>query len=151
QRAERMLPAFDPDLVGWLMEKFGELGIDVRTRATVQRIDKTVGGFIVHALTDGQEQEVAADLVVHAAGREPDLAALDLATGGGATKTGGGRLKESPGFRPQVTPQAAARRSRRYRATMAKSSRKTFSTATSTGRTTGAFRASSTCSASRSD
>ena len=27
QRAERMLPAFDPDLVGWLMEKFGELGI----------------------------------------------------------------------------------------------------------------------------
>src|SRR5215813_711202 len=43
---------------------------------------------------------------------------------------------------PQVTPQAAARRSRRYRATMAKSSRKTFSTETGTGRTTGAFRAS---------
>jgi len=114
QRAERMLPAFDPDLVGWLMEKFGELGIDVRTRTTVQRIDKTAGGFIVHASTDGQEQEVAADLVVHAAGREPDLAALDL----------------------------AARRSRRYRATTARSLRKTFSTATGTGRTTEAFRAS---------
>src|SRR5262249_32179275 len=57
QRAERMLPAFDPDLVGWLMEKFGELGIDVRTRTTVQRIDKTAGGFIVHASTDGQEPE----------------------------------------------------------------------------------------------
>src|SRR5262249_32864098 len=27
QRAERMLPAFDPDLVGWLMDKFYELGI----------------------------------------------------------------------------------------------------------------------------
>jgi glutathione reductase (NADPH) len=88
QRAEQMLPAFDPDLVGWLMEKFGELGIDVRTRMTVQRIDKRVASFIVHASTDGQEQEVAADLVVHAAGREPDLAALDLAAGGVATENG---------------------------------------------------------------
>ena len=94
QRAEQMLPAFDPDLVGWLMEKFGELGIDVRTRATVQRIDKTVGGFIVHASIDGQEQEVAADLVVHAAGREPDLAALDLAAGGVATENGRVKLNE---------------------------------------------------------
>jgi glutathione reductase (NADPH) len=94
QRAERMLPAFDPDLVGWLMEKFGELGIDVRTRTTVQRIDKTAGGFIVHAATDGREQEVAADLVVHAAGREPDLAALDLAAGGVATENGRVKLNE---------------------------------------------------------
>ena len=94
QRAEQMLPAFDPDLVGWLMEKFGELGIDVRTRATVRRIDKTAGGFIVHASTDGQEQEVAADLVVHAAGREPDLAALDLAAGGVATENGRVKLNE---------------------------------------------------------
>jgi glutathione reductase (NADPH) len=78
QRAERMLPAFDPDLVGWLMEKFTELGIDVRTRSTVQRIDKTANGFLVHASTDGQVKTVAADLVVHAAGRAPDLDALDL-------------------------------------------------------------------------
>src|SRR5258708_36321682 len=35
QSGERMLPAFDPDLVGWLMEKYGELGIDVRTHSTV--------------------------------------------------------------------------------------------------------------------
>src|SRR5262249_16121903 len=100
QRAERMLPAFDPDLVGWLMKKFGELGIDVRTRTTVQRIDKTAGGFIVHASADGQEQEVAADLVVHAAGREPDLAALDLAAGGVATENGRVNLN---GFLPTVT------------------------------------------------
>jgi pyruvate/2-oxoglutarate dehydrogenase complex dihydrolipoamide dehydrogenase (E3) component len=148
QRAEQMLPAFDPDLVGWLMEKFGELGIDVRTRTTVQRIDKTGGGFIVRASTDGQEQEVAADLVVHAAGREPDLTALDLAAGGVATENGRVKLNEllqsasNPKVYAEVTPQATARRSRRYRATMARSLRKTFSTATGTGRTTGAFRAS---------
>jgi pyruvate/2-oxoglutarate dehydrogenase complex dihydrolipoamide dehydrogenase (E3) component len=77
QRAERMLPAFDPDLVGWLMEKFGELGIDVRTRSTVQRIEKVANGFLVHASTDGQMQTMTADLVVHAAGRAPDLDTLD--------------------------------------------------------------------------
>src|SRR5215468_5671300 len=82
QRAERMLPAFDPDLVGWLMAKFGELGIDVRTRATVQEVTKTNEGFIVQASTDGRMQTVNADLVVHAAGRAPDLKALDLAAAG---------------------------------------------------------------------
>jgi glutathione reductase (NADPH) len=44
----------------------------------VQRIDKTANGFLVHASTDGQVKTVAADLVVHAAGRAPDLDALDL-------------------------------------------------------------------------
>jgi glutathione reductase (NADPH) len=94
QRAERMLPAFDPDLVGWLMEKFGELGIDVRLRSTVHRIDKTAGGFIVHASTDSREQEVATDLVVHAAGRKPDLEALDLSAGRVASENGRVELNE---------------------------------------------------------
>ena len=88
QRAERMLPAFDPDLVGFLMQKFGELGIDVRLRSTVVKIDKTADGFTVHASADGREQEIIADLVVHAAGREPDLEALDLAAAGVATENG---------------------------------------------------------------
>jgi len=83
-----MLPAFDPDLVGFLMQKFGELGIDVRLRSTVVKIDKTADGFTVHASADGREQEIIADLVVHAAGREPDLEALDLAAAGVATENG---------------------------------------------------------------
>jgi glutathione reductase (NADPH) len=94
QRAERMLPAFDPDLVGWLMEKFVELGIDVRARSTVQRIDKTANGFLVHASTDGQVTTVAADLVVHAAGRAPDLDALDLAAADVVAAKGRLRLNE---------------------------------------------------------
>lgn len=91
QRGARMLPAFDPDLVGWLMEKFRELGIDVRTGSTVGRVDKTADGFLVHASSDGQAQTAAADLVVHAAGRVPDLDALDLAVGDVAAEKG--RLK----------------------------------------------------------
>jgi glutathione reductase (NADPH) len=94
QRAERMLPGFDPDMVGWLMEKFAELSIDVRLRSEVEQIDKRADGFIVHASTNGQKQTVAADLVVHAAGREPDLEALDLAAGGVATENGQVKLNE---------------------------------------------------------
>jgi glutathione reductase (NADPH) len=94
QRAERMLPGFDPDLVGWLMEKFGELGIDVRLRSEVKQIDRRLNGFMVHTSIDGQVQEVAADLVVHAAGREPDLEALDLAAGDVATENGRVKLNE---------------------------------------------------------
>ena len=94
QRVERMLPGFDPDLVGWLMDKFAELGIDVRLRSEVKQIDKRAGGFTVHATTNGQRLKVTADLVVHAAGREPDLEALDLAAGSVATENGRVKLNE---------------------------------------------------------
>jgi len=94
QRVERMLPGFDPDLVGWLMDKFAELGIDVRLRSEVKQIDKRAGGFTVHATTNGQRLKVTADLVVHAAGREPDLEALDLAAGSIATENGRVKLNE---------------------------------------------------------
>lgn len=81
QRGERMLPRFDPDLVGWLMESFTGLGIDVRTNTAAKRIEKTTDGFVVHADAKGQQVAVAADLVVHTAGRAPDFATLDPAAG----------------------------------------------------------------------
>lgn len=82
QREPRMLPRFDPDLVGWLMESFEALGIDVRTGTTVRRIEKMADGLLVHSNAHGQDQTVTADLVVHAAGRAPDLEALDLPAAG---------------------------------------------------------------------
>ena len=94
QSAERMLPAFDSDLVGWLMDKFHELGIDVRTRSAVQRIEKTADGYLVHASTDGTTQTVAADLVVHAAGRIPDLEPLHLDVAGVTIEKGRLELNE---------------------------------------------------------
>jgi glutathione reductase (NADPH) len=94
QRADHMLPHFDPDLVGWLMVKFAELGVDVRTQATVERIEQTANGFLVHADGAGGKQAVAADLVVHAAGREPDLEGLDLAAGHVALSKGRLELNE---------------------------------------------------------
>src|SRR5258707_65388 len=94
QRADHMLPHFDPDLVGWLMVKFTELAIDVRTKATVARIEPTANGFLVHADGARGKQAVAADLVVHAAGREPDLEELDLAAGHVAVSKGRLELNE---------------------------------------------------------
>jgi glutathione reductase (NADPH) len=94
QRAGRVLPAFDPDLVGWLMEKFTELGIEVRTGSTVQKVETAGGGFAVHALSDGRPEVVTGDLVVHAAGRVPDLDGLDLAAANVVVENGRPRLNE---------------------------------------------------------
>jgi glutathione reductase (NADPH) len=94
QRSERMLPAFDPDLVGWLMDKFHELGIEVRTRATVESVHKRAAGFVVNSSTDGKGQTAEADLVVHAAGRGPDLDDLNLAAANVAIDQGRLKLNE---------------------------------------------------------
>jgi len=94
QRGEHMLPHFDPELVSWLMVKFTELGLDVRTQSTVEGIEQTANGFVVHADGARGKQAVAADLVVHAAGRAPDLDELDLAAGHVAVSKGRLELNE---------------------------------------------------------
>jgi len=78
QRGERLLTKFDPDLVALLMEKFGALGIDVRTHTRVEAIEKNEGRFIVRASSNGNAQVFETDLVVHAGGRAPNLGSLDL-------------------------------------------------------------------------
>lgn len=93
QRGERMLTNFDGDLVGWLMKSFEEVGIDVRLGHSVDAVEKTNEGFTVHAKSkNGNEATVQADLVVHAAGRIPDLGALDL-DAAEVERDGGGRLR----------------------------------------------------------
>jgi glutathione reductase (NADPH) len=88
QRAERMLTRFEPELVGWLMEKFSEIGVEVRTGTTVEAIDRLSSSFRVHARSGSQEISTEADLVVHGAGRAPDLDALNLAAAGVAVEKG---------------------------------------------------------------
>jgi glutathione reductase (NADPH) len=93
QRADRMLTRFDPDLVDWLMEKFREIGIEVRLRTRVKAVDREGGQLVVHARSD-REERFAADLVVHAAGRAPDLEPLDLAKAGIDSEHGRVKLNE---------------------------------------------------------
>lgn len=82
QRGKRMLTRFHPDLVGWLMDKFRENGVDVRLNTTVTAIEKKEGEFTVHAASEGGDESFEADLVVHSAGRAPALEALSLRPAG---------------------------------------------------------------------
>jgi len=88
QRADHMLTRFDPELVGWLMEKFAEIGVEVRTGTVVEAVEHDGSGFTVRARAGSKEVEVRTDLVVHAAGRAPDLDALNLSSAGVAVENG---------------------------------------------------------------
>lgn len=94
QRGERMLTHFDPDLVGWLMDVYRPIGVDVRLGTAVEAIEKTDDGFVVRARADGQVSTVEADLVVHAAGRRPALEDLDLDAAGVEHERGRLKLNE---------------------------------------------------------
>ena len=94
QRGERMLEHFDPDLVGWLMDKFREIGVDVRLRTTVQAIEKKDRDFVIQASSGGGNASFEADLVIHSAGRAPALDTLDLEAGGIAAEKGRLKLNE---------------------------------------------------------
>ena len=94
QRGPRMLPQFEPELVGWLMDSFDALGIDVRTNTVVTGIEARGDAFVVHGQANGQAIAVAADLVVHSAGRIPALDRLDLAAANIATERGRLKLNE---------------------------------------------------------
>jgi len=81
-RGSRPLKQFDPDLVSMLVQATRELGIEVHLRTQVEAIERQGNTLRVHAQTDRQEQTVEADLVVHAAGRVPEIDDLDLAAAG---------------------------------------------------------------------
>lgn len=103
QRGPRMLTHFEPELVGWLMESFGRIGVDVRTGTTVTAIERNEGGFLVRAKSDGGAIGIEADLVVHAAGRAPALDQLDLEAGNVAVENGSLKLN---GFLQSVSNPA---------------------------------------------
>jgi glutathione reductase (NADPH) len=91
QQGAQMLKHFDPELVGWLMKSFQEAGIQVHTGTKVEAIEKIGEGYRVRASSGEQELQIEADCVIHAAGRAPDLEALNLEAAGIATE--GGKLK----------------------------------------------------------
>ena len=86
QRSARLLPPFDADLVTWLTEKSRAIGIDVRLSAGVESIERTSDKYRVNATIGGNPHSFDADIVVHAAGRMPDLDLLELNAGGVETE-----------------------------------------------------------------
>ena len=81
-RGTQPLKAFDPELVDKLVERSATAGIDIRLGATLQSIEKTSDGFAIVGERNGTEQQWAADLVVHGAGRAPAIDGLELQAAG---------------------------------------------------------------------
>lgn len=113
-RGKQPLEHFDPDLVNRLVQRSRDIGIDVRLQAAVKSIDKssslssssmtTFNGdgrnkLVVHYSSssniskknkqnsDEMTSTVEADMVVHGAGREPNINGLDLMDAGGVKYT----------------------------------------------------------------
>ncbi len=77
-RGPRPLPGFDPDLVDQLVQATRQLGVDVRLATVVQGIEKVANNLFVRVSANGNEQVLEADMVMHGAGRVPDIDGLDL-------------------------------------------------------------------------
>jgi len=95
QRGSRILKPFDPDLVEQLTEWSRENGVDIRTQAEVTAIEKTGDAAIkVCFQKEGSDQHFKTDLVVHGAGREPNLESLNLKEGNVAFDNEGVQVDE---------------------------------------------------------
>jgi glutathione reductase (NADPH) len=77
-RGARPLAGFDPDLVDQLLAATRAVGVDVRLEAPVAAIEKEGDHFVVVTSTDGGRERYEADLVIHGAGRVPEIDDLDL-------------------------------------------------------------------------
>ncbi len=81
-RGARPLGLFDPDLVAQLGQRTRELGIDVQLQTEVLALEGAPGQLRVRASMAGENRLLEAEMVVHGAGRAPEIEDLDLATAG---------------------------------------------------------------------
>lgn len=81
-RSARPLRGFDPDLVRLQIDRSRELGIDIRLNAGITRVDAVDGEYLVETVLNGEAETFEVDLVVHGAGRVPDLDRLNLDAAG---------------------------------------------------------------------
>jgi glutathione reductase (NADPH) len=81
-QGERPLEGFDPDLVEQLVRKTKRLGGRVKVNVEVVAIEESAGKFRVNASTGSAQEGFDADLVVHGAGRVPEIQDLDLFAAG---------------------------------------------------------------------
>ncbi|GKS60346.1 mercuric reductase [Nitrospira sp.] len=82
QRGDALLSYFDHDLGYALEEVFRTEGIDVVTRADFLRVSAEGAQKTVHITHHGRNRSVTADLILHAMGRQPNLAGLNLPAAG---------------------------------------------------------------------
>ena len=93
-RGQRPLEGFDPDLVNRLVSRTKRLGARIEVGMEVTAVEKADGKLLVHASTAGTRSMFEADLVVHGAGRVPELDDLNLAAAGVQAEERGVKVNE---------------------------------------------------------
>lgn len=93
-RGPRPLPRFDPDLVDQLVKSSRDLGVDVQLGTEVIGVEKRSGQLVVRASANGQQRTFKADMVVHAAGRVPEIDDMNLDAAGVAWDGQGVKVNE---------------------------------------------------------
>jgi glutathione reductase (NADPH) len=93
-RGLRPLALFDPELVDRLVERTRELGIDVHLGTEAIGIEKSSAQLTVRAVASGKTGRFQTDMVVHAAGRVPEIKDLDLDAAGIEWEKRGVRVNE---------------------------------------------------------
>jgi glutathione reductase (NADPH) len=77
-RGVRPLKGFDPDLVDLLITRGAPVGVEVRRETTIRAVERHGSTFRVDIDHGGELDTLEADIVVHGAGRIPQLAGLNL-------------------------------------------------------------------------
>src|SRR5246127_4634227 len=93
-RGPRPFPRFDPDLVDQLVKSSRELGVDVQLGTEVRGVEKSSGQLAVRAFASGRRRTFEADMVVHAAGRIPEIDDMNLDAAGVAWDGRGVKVNE---------------------------------------------------------
>jgi glutathione reductase (NADPH) len=93
-RSPHPLKGFDPDLVDLLVARTRALGVDVRLDTEVQAIVRSKKELELRARSAGKEISFTAGLVVHGAGRVPEIDDLGLDEAGVERERAGVKVNE---------------------------------------------------------
>jgi glutathione reductase (NADPH) len=89
-RGKQPLEHFDPDLVNLLVQRSRDIGIDIHLQSAVEKIDKSSDGsstvqFSNTSVASNNQAittRIECDMIVHGAGRVPNIEGLDLVAAG---------------------------------------------------------------------
>ncbi|MEE9213765.1 MAG: NAD(P)/FAD-dependent oxidoreductase [Thermodesulfobacteriota bacterium] len=93
-RDSRPLKGFDPDLADLLVQATKDIGVDVQLNNSVEVIEKDANQFLIHTSEKSTKQTFEADMVVHGAGRVPEIDDLDLEKAGVSREKNGISVSE---------------------------------------------------------
>jgi mercuric reductase len=95
QRSPRIIPEDEHEISDLLITYLREEGIDIRTGAVIEKVEKTPAGINVKVLIEGIRQEFSAERLLLAAGRTPNTKKLRVDRAGVKTSGDGAVLVDA--------------------------------------------------------